>query len=226
MRTMLRPTSFIPPPPSRATELDIEAFFNKYRSLLSPEEFGRFSDLVSKTRPSWGRRCFVSSSTGKLSYEYGSIARMDIRRSRAADLSKMEIIFVEDVDVRLLVALDTAYHLDPQFLLAYKGAGDKHSPDFETTSGPADMAGKWYITEISMLLEDPWHLEDSNNPSKIYTRVEPWFTNLFRRRHATGTDFVSPWWKEPVRTEVNFSHTKVSSKIACYCLTDKLRESE
>jgi hypothetical protein len=45
------------------------------------------------------------------------------------------------------------------------------------------------------------------------------------RRHDTEPKGAKPWWKEAIRTEGGVAATKVRSKIACYRLTDKLRES-
>ena len=117
--------------------------------------------MISKTSPIRGHRYFISSFNGRLEFEHDCYARMDAQRSKEADLSKLEIILVENVDVRCLVALDAAYQLDPQFLLAYTGAGDKHSSHIEAAADPANMAGKWYTTEISMLLQFLWQVEDS-----------------------------------------------------------------
>lgn len=216
--------SFIPPPPSKLTELNIEAFLNKYRSLVSPEEFVRFHNLASKTRPSRCYRCFISSKAGRLEYEYGHNALTNPQRSQDADLSKMEIILVEDVDVWLLVALEATYQLDPQFLLAYTGTGDKYSPDFEATTDPTDMAGKWYTTEISMSLEHQWEVEDSDMVKMLTYVGRPWYKSLHVRLDDTETEAAMPWWKEAIRTDGGLTRTTVRSKIACYCLTDKLRE--
>lgn len=225
MGTMFRPASFISLPPPELTQLDIEAFFSKYRSLVTPLEFEKIHELVVKTRPSRGNRYYISSSDGKLDFEHEIYARMDAQRSQDADLSKMEVIVVEDVDVRCLVALDAAYQLDPQFLLAYTGVGDKHSPDLEAVNDPTDMAVKWYVTEMSMLLEFPWQVEDSRIVEKFAKMEKPWYTTLLPSRHTAGTEATKPWWKEAVRTDCRLTITTVRSKIACYCLTDKLRES-
>jgi hypothetical protein len=225
MGTMFRPPFPTPPPPSDASKLDIEAFFNKYRSLLTPEGFARFHNLVSKTRPSRGHRYFISSFDGRLEFEHDCYARMDAQRSKEADLSKLEMILVEDVDVRCLVALDATYQLDPQFLLAYTGAGHRHSPDIEAVADPADVAGKWYTTEISMLLQFPWQVEDSRIVKRFASLEESWYKRLLKSRPDTEPDAAKPWWKEHVRTDSGMAITKISSKVACYCLTDKLRES-
>ena len=224
MRTMFRPGASMSQPPSSTTKLDTEAFFSKYKSLLTPEEFGRFHDLASKTRRSFGYRYYISSSDGKLDTDV-VYKRIDTQRSRNADLSKMETILVEDVDVRCLVALDATYQLDPQFLLAYTSVGDKRSPDLEAAAGPADLAGKWYTAEISMLLEPPWFIEDSMMLKMFADMDKPWYRSLLARPDDTETEVAKPWWKEEIRTDNNSVGTKIRSKIACYCLTDKLRES-
>lgn len=212
-------------PPFNLAALNAEPFFDPYHSLLTVEEFEKFLTLVGQNRASRESRYYVSSGDGKLGCERGRNLRTHTQRSRDADLSKMEIMLVEDVDTRCLMALDANYHLDPQFVLAYADVGDKHSPDLDATADPTDMAGKWYVTEMSMSLDFPWQVGDSRAVKKFSTMDEPWYTNLFRGRHTAGTWLVNPWWGESVREEFDYANTKVRSKIACYCLTDKLRES-
>jgi hypothetical protein len=113
--TMFRPASFTSLPPSVTTKPDIEAFFNKYRSLVTPEKFDDFRYLIDKARPSRGHRYFISSFGGMFRFKHDCYASMDTQHSEHADLSKMEVILVEDVDVRFLATQDATYHLDAQF---------------------------------------------------------------------------------------------------------------
>jgi hypothetical protein len=124
-----------------------------------------------------------------------------------------------------LVSLDATYNLDPRFLLAYTIHGEKHSPNMEAVADPAGMAGKWYTTEISMFLESPWQIEDSRIAKKFASLEESWYRRLLNRRHDTQPQGKKPWWKEAIRTDGAPGVTILRSKIACYCLTEKLRES-
>ena len=225
MGNLFRPAPVVPPPPSKSTKRDVEAFFDKYRSLLPSEEFDKFRDLVGRTRPGRTSRYFFTSSSGKLGYEYLPSVRTQAERSKNADLSKMEIVLVEDVDEACLVALDTVYQLDPEFLLAYTSMGDKHSRDFEATADPADMTGKWYVAEMAISVGYPWLTEESRFVKKYNTSNRPLYKTLLAGRHATERGALKPWWEEEIRTGNFLLSTKVRSKIACYCLTDKLRES-
>jgi hypothetical protein len=215
-----------PWPDDPSSDLDSELFFNKYRPLLPPDEFEQFRTLVGKIRASPVLRYYVRPGQSWLglgsSYANGP---MDPRRSEDADLSKMEVLIVQDVDVRRLLVLDDAYQLDPQFVLAYAGVGDKHSPEFDKMTDSAGMAGKWYVTEMSILLESPWETEDSMTVKRAAALELPWYKWLLAQRRAPEENPTHPWWKEAVRSEKPFINTTIRSKVACYCLTDKLRES-
>lgn len=148
-------------------------FCGPYRSLLTAEEFDNFFARLGKNRASRESRYYVSSVDGKLKVEHDCYDESHTHRSHDADLSKMEIMLVEDVDVRCLIALNATFPLDPQLMLAYTGVGDKHSPDLDAKVVRADMTRKWYVTEMSMLLEFPWQVEDSRIVKKFVTMDEP-----------------------------------------------------
>ena len=214
-------------PTSNSASVDSEPFFSKYRSLLTTEEFGNFHDLISKTRKCCVARYYISSSDGGLRHEeYYFYTYREVQRHREADLSKMEIILVEDLDLRYLMALDATHQLNPHFMLAYVGVGSARSPGFETLTVPANMTGKWYTTEISISLDFPWQLEGSDLRESLNTTDDPWYKALLLklRDPRPDSESTSPWWEEVARSHDNFRPT-VRSKIACYCVSDKLRES-
>jgi len=134
------------PQPPDSANLDSETFFNKYRSLLTPDGFDKFRALVGKTRASHTQRYYVRRDVPdcRLGFKmYWPDRPMDLQRSEEVDLSKTQVLLIEDVDVRRLLQLEAAYQLDPQFVLAYAGVGDKRSPELDKVAISGSMTGKW-----------------------------------------------------------------------------------
>lgn len=182
------------PQPPDSADLDSETFFNKYRSLLTPDEIDKFRALVGKTRASSTQRYYVRRDDPDCTHGfemYWPDGPMDLQRSEEVDFSQMQVLLIEDVDVRRLLQLDSIYQLDPQLVLAYAGVGDKRSPGLDEGTVPGSMAGKWYTTEMSMLLKSPWETEDSQTVKNSAFLELPYYKALYQlsiRRNRAPAD--------------------------------------
>jgi hypothetical protein len=199
---------------------DLEAFFEKYKSIVPPSEFDEFRSTLSRKRNFRAR--MYQHKYGIYDEHVWEPSPLMVRLLR-----QRGTLLIEDADIECILALDAEYGLDPLFIVKYVGDSQSSELDWHTSFGhssrrnDASMMGNWYITNGSTLgaFSRRWH-----DPSRTARRG---ISKFFDRGEATNGK--RPWWGEACRQirDEEFPDVEqffVDSKIACYCLSDDLRK--
>jgi hypothetical protein len=207
---------------------DLEAFFEKYKSIVQPSEFDEFRSTLSRKRNFRAFRFLHKYSGDDENMAALVLGWTPVVPRIMPQTSKKPwpgTLLIEDADIECILALDAEYGLDPRFIAGY--VGRSHSLDpwddcFRHSScfNDASMVGNWYIMDADTLgaFSRRWH-----DPSRTARRGIPKF---FDRGKATNGK--RPWWGEACRQHCavfpGVEEFFVDSKIACYCLSDDLRK--
>lgn len=183
-------------------------FFQKYKKLVPKHEWEAFCSLISRERD-YQATLFSKIFDGYLrGYWMGTGEQLDQHSD--------DILLIEDLDISCILALDVQFDLDPQFILSY--AGLKGPMEFGHTTVPHRKSGlgtkgSWYTISGSIDSYDSVQIDES---SPTVRRMIPGF---WKRGQTSNTK--RPWCQEARRQKRTHGITSV---IACYCLTDSLRE--
>ena len=220
-RSVSEPESPGPVPNDMAS--DTERFFRKYSRLMPPPEFNEFRSMIGRERKFQAQlwRHLSDGFYGASEWTPSSVHDLDTRNQ--------DILLIEDVDVRCVMALDTAFDLDPQFILSY--AGFRKAAEFRYIPTPVDnfhytgteYSRSWYTMVGKVEGGCSWRTDGS----KALPRKE-WQSDLKLWKHRGASGVNRPWCQEARRQGVpnqgsrNHSFTSI---VACYSLSKTLRES-
>jgi hypothetical protein len=200
-----------------------EDFFKKYQSLLSPSAFSEFRSVFSRVR-NFQARLWQCSDHNKSPFSIWSPSKVqDLKRQNR------DVLLIQDVDIRCLLALDAEFNLDPTFILSY-GKGTMRSlnspvPRDECHQAKTGLAGSWYTTAGHINGNFLW-MKGEWQPSANMS----WQVDLGDQSCDRNLSANRPWWQEDCRQIRHarlhgFNNQYFTSVSACYCLSDRLRES-
>jgi hypothetical protein len=193
---------------------DLERFFEKYKRMVRSSRFDEFRSILGRKRNSRSllftyRDCKDDDETKY--HNFFDVLELPWKPRQVGQL-RSGIILIEDADIECLLALDSKFGLDPRFIVRYVDYShflEPSHPPFGHTScrNDAGMAGTWYTTSGTSAY---WY--DSSRTAQ--------------RGIAEATNGNNPWWGEAYRKHCLSVEGKftVTSRIACYCLSDDLRK--
>lgn len=189
-----------------------EEFFQKYRELVPKHDWEAFRSLISRERK------FQATLFRGLSRPYSGLS-WRFTMGEWLDPCSDSILLIEDVDIRCILALDDQFDFDPQFILSYAGLKGEHdhdplyTPNHESRKSSRGTKGSWYRIDGSAGPYASLQTVDSRSPVR---RMD----SMFWKRGQTSK-MERPWCQEACRQRCTYG---VQSVIACYCLSDSLRE--
>ena len=202
---------------------DHDKFLQKYSSILPPPEFEEFSSLISRERKFQAQ--IWKEADGGL-YE---ASELTLSKIRDLEIGRDDILLIEDVDIRCVMALDAKFDLDPHFILNYAGFQKVAEHQYAPTSvdelhfAETGTSGSWYTIVGKVQADCLRQTDDSpSHPRNDWQSA----LKLWKHRGASETD--RPWCQELCRqgvpTEDSLDHSSLSV-VACYCLSKTRRKS-
>ena len=204
---------------------DHDKFLQKYSSILPPPEFEEFSSLISRERKFQAQ--IWKEADGGL-YE---ASELTLSKIRDLEIGRDDILLIEDVDIRCVMALDAKFDLDPHFILNYAGFQKVAEHQYATTSVDefhfagtgTGTSGSWYTIVGKFQADCLRQTDDSpSHPRNDWQNA----LKLWEHRGASETDRprCQELRRQGVPTEDSLDHSYLSV-VACYCLSKTRRRS-
>jgi hypothetical protein len=190
--------------------------FKKYKAIVPKQQWEAFRSVISRKR-NFQAKVFRSHNALHDGERWWTTTATIVR-----DLVGLSrgISLIEDADFRCILALDSLFNLDPQFILNYAGLKKPVEFGYMHTwrEGPLekrhiDRTGNWYKIDGSMDCYSSAQMDDLESPAR---QMEPKF---WKRRNLSNHN--RPWCQEACR---QLDSVTIKSVYACYCLSDKLRK--
>lgn len=197
-----------------------ECYLEIYRSRLLQPNPDQFCSILGRERDFRATLTHPISGGDMVSYPW---TPSDIELVWGC---KRDILVIEDVDIRCILALDAKFNLDPKFFLQYvgsKGLGapqqfldDARWPDHGSHLADEGMAGSWCVTSGRINGDFPWQMYEP--------LLTAWQSALKVVNRDKVTNAKRPWWQGTCRqSDQGFEH-QIRSTVACYCLSNELRK--
>jgi hypothetical protein len=189
---------------------------------MSPPAFTQFRSLVGCERH------FRARLWQRLGDHSNVFSIWTPSEKNALKVHNRDVLLIEDVDIRCLLAIDAEFNLDPKFILSYtKGTArgfQSPAPRDECHQTETGSAGSWYTTA------DHITNDTEMTPGRwLHLYKSPWQRNPENQGRDKEPSAKLALWQESCKqirpisllgSQIEF-FTSVS---ACYCLSDSLRK--